>query len=703
MSTQSTTLRTTCPRDCYDTCGIVVVPREGRTPIVRGDPEHPVSRGKLCAKCSTAYNGVFLDPGARVTTPLRRSGAKGTGSFRPVGWDEAMAEVASHLRPLAADGPATTVITAHYTGTFAMIGYHFPLRFLHRLGATEVDPDTICNKAGQVALDYLYGTSSDGFDPRSLPHAASVLVWGANPSASGPHQDEHWLGDAACPVIVVDPLRTPTAAHADLHLQPRPGTDAALAFGMIHVLARDGLADRDWLARYAVGSDELLAVAGGCDPAWTEAATGVRAELVEEAARTFGAGPSLLWIGQGLQRQPRGGNVVRAVASLPAVTGAIGRLGGGFLYLNGQETRGIDGDYLAGTHLARDGAEAPISHLDLLDRLEDPERARALICWNINIVGSNPQQARLRRALQREDLFTVVVDPFPTDTADYADVVLPAATFLEQDDIVASYFHHSVSPQVRLLDPPGEAMPNSEIFRRLAAAMGYEEPELYELDDDIIARMLADTGLVMDFAELARSGTVWPSPEVRLQFPDLHFPTPSGHVELASERAAADGLPRLPEPWADPAPPAGTLRLLSPSSEWSLNTLYGNDPGNQRRAGTLTVTLHADDAAKRGLAAGDQAVVSNAEGQLEVGVVVDDAVPPGVALIPKGRWPKTEAGGANVNVLNPGDRSDMGDSSAVHGTLVTVEVYSDVRLRGSIGAAAQEHGAGGVPEDAQVP
>ncbi|MHB8505729.1 MAG: molybdopterin-dependent oxidoreductase, partial [Acidimicrobiales bacterium] len=510
------TLRTTCPRDCYDACGIVLVPRDGRTPIVRGDPDHPVSRGKLCAKCSTAYNGVFLDPAARVTTPLRRSGPKGTGSFEPISWDEAAAEVAAHLRPLAAGGAATAVLTAHYTGTFAMIGFHFPLRLAYRLGATDVDPDTICNKAGHVALEYLFGTSLDGFDPRSVADAASVLVWGANPSASAPHQDEHWLGEAPCPVIVVDPLRTPTAARADIHLQLRPGSDAALAFGMLHVLDRDGLADRAWLTAHAVGGDELLSIAAGCDPAWTESATGVPAALVEEAARRFGAGPSLLWIGQGLQRQPRGGNVVRAVASLPAVTGALGRPGGGFLYLNGEGTRGIDGAYLAAAHLARPDAEAPVSHLDLVERLEDPERSRALICWNINIVGSNPQQARLRRALAREDLFTVVVDPFPTDTTDYADVVLPAATFLEQDDIVASYFHHSLSPQVRLLDPPGEALPNSEIFRRLAAAMGYDEPELYEPDRHIIGRMLADTGVGLDFDQLARAGTVWPSPEVRL-------------------------------------------------------------------------------------------------------------------------------------------------------------------------------------------
>lgn len=672
MTTTTTLRRTTCPRDCYDACGIVLIPREGRTPIVRGDPEHPVSRGKLCAKCSTAYNGAFLDPGARLTRPLRRTGPKGSGRFAPVSWEEAVEEVAARLGELVEGDHAPSVLAAHYTGTFAMIGYHFPLRFFHRLGATEVDPDTICNNAGHTALGYLYGTSIDGFDPRASADAASILVWGANPSASAPHQDEHWLPEAPCPVVVVDPLRTPTAARADLHLRLRPGSDAALAFGLIHVLDRDGLADRAFLSEHAVGGEELLAAAAAWDPQRTEAATGVPARDVEAAARLFGTGPSLLWIGQGLQRQPRGGNVVRAVAALPAVTGAFGRPGGGFLYLNGYETRGIDGDYLAGAALAGPHHPAPVSHLDLVARLEDADASRALVCWNINIAASNPQQRRLRRALAREDLFTVVVDLFPTDTADLADVVLPAASFLEQDDIVASYFHHSVGAQVRLVDPPGEALPNAEIFRRLAAAMGWSEPELFEPDRDILARLLDQAGLPLSFEQLAERGTVWPSTEVRLQFPDRSFPTPSGRVELASTLAVADGHPRLPEPWVDDPPAPGFLRLLSPSSAWNLNSSYGNDAGVARRLGPLTVTLHPDDAGALGLSTGDRAELANATDRLEAVVAVDDVVPAGVALVPKGRWPKCEPSGANVNALNPGERADMGDSSAVHGTMVSV-------------------------------
>ena len=553
-----------------------------------------------------------------------------------------------------------------------MIGYHFPLRFFHRLGATEVDPDTVCNKAGHVALGYLYGTSLEGFDPRSAKDARSILVWGANPSASAPHQHEHWLREAPGTVIVVDPLRTETAREADVHLQPRPGSDSALAFAMLHVLWRDGLLNEEFIDAHTSGFEEVRPAIERCSPDWGEQATGVPAPAIERAAGIYGDGPSLLWIGQGLQRQPMGGNVVRSVALLPALTGNLARPGGGFLYLNGIETRGLDGDYLSGRRLAA-GDPPVISQMDLAGCLEDPSRSRCLFCWNINIAASSPEQGRLRQALRREDLFTVVVDLFQTDTADYADLVLPASSFLEHDDLVVSYFHHSLRAQVRALDPPGEALSNSEIFRRLARAMGYLQPELYESDVEILTRLLEQSGTALDFAELAVSGTVWPGAEPRLQFADLVFPTPSGRIEIASENAQRDGLPRAPTPHADPPPQPGRLRLLSPATEWTLNDSYGNDPIVRTRLGAMSVTLNPKDAAALGLSDGQTARITSGTGQLVLAVEVSDDVPPAVALVPKGRWPKLEPTGANVNVLNPGRKTDMGESSAVHGIEVTVE------------------------------
>jgi anaerobic selenocysteine-containing dehydrogenase len=671
LAEQREVVRTTCPRDCYDACGIHVVKRNGAIFQVRGDPSHPVARGWLCPKCAIGYNGAWRDPSSRLLTPLRRSGPKGSGAFSPVSWEDALDEIVGRLRAAAASVGPQSVINTHYTGTFSMLGYYFPMRFFNRFGATEVDPDTICNKAGHVALDYVYGTSLEGFDPRTVNDADCILVWGANPSASAPHAHKHWLAEAPGRVIVVDPIRTPTAAAADLHLQPFPGSDAALAFALMHVIWRDGLLDREFVDAHTVGWDELEPLLEACTPAWGEAATGVPADRIVEAARVYGQGPSLLWLGQGLQRQKTGGNVIRACATLPAITGNLGKPGAGFLYLNGTGGRRIDEAYLMGSQLAANRPE-PISHMELAGCLEDPSRSQALICWNMNIAASAPQQARLHRALARDDLFNVVIDLFATDTTDFADIVLPAASFLEFDDLVASYFNLTISAQVKVAEPMGECLPNQEIFRRLARRMGFTEPELYESDADIIERVLRETGIGMDFRGLAAAGTVSVSQEPVMQFADLAFPTPSGRVEIASSRAEADGFPRVPLPLADPRPADGGLRLLSPASSWLMNDSFANDPRIARRLGPACVTLHPADAAARGLREGDRALVGNSTGSLVLAVAISDAVPQGVALSPKGRWPKLEPADGNVNRLNPGQRTDMGRSTSVHGVEVTV-------------------------------
>jgi anaerobic selenocysteine-containing dehydrogenase len=673
-------VRTTCPRDCYDACGALVRVARGRIVHVRGDPQHPVSRGKLCRKCTLAYNGVFLDPAARLTTPLVRRGPKGQRQFEAVSWADALSLAAERLDAIRRERGGQAITYTHYTGTFSLLAYFFPIRLMRRLGATEVAPDTICNDAGHAALSYLYGTSLDGFDPRSAADARCILIWGANPSCSAPHQHEHWLDEAPGSVVVVDPVRTQTAARAELHLQPFPGSDAALAFGLVHVLARDALADEGFLAEHTVGWEQLRELSVPCTPAWTQAQTGVPASDVERAAHLYAAGPALLWIGQGLQRQPTGGNVVRSVGALPAITGNLGRPGGGFLYLNGFANRGVDEDDLSGARTYRD-VPAPISHMDLATHLEDPARSRALVCWNANPAASCPEQLRLRRALQREDLFTIVADVFPTDTVDLADVVLPAASWLEFADIVVPYFHRALSAQVKAADPPGDALPNSEIFRRLAHALKLQDAPLHEPDSEIIARVMSGSQTGLDFAELAERGTVWiPEQRAAVQFADLRFPTPSGRVELASEAAVRDGHGRLPRPHADERPAAGRLRLLSPASQWSLNTSFSNDQKVTRRAGTLTVELAATDAATLGLVDGDLARVSSDAGSLVLPVHVTGTLPAGVALIPKGGWPKMRQDEANVNVLTLARPSDMGASTTVHGLEVTVTAAGDNNL-----------------------
>jgi anaerobic selenocysteine-containing dehydrogenase len=294
------------------------------------------------------------------------------------------------------------------------------------------------------------------------------------------------------------------------------------------------------------------------------------------------------------------------------------------------------------------------------------------VCWNMNIATSDPRQARLRQALSREDLFTVVLDLFPTDTTDFADLVLPAASFLKFDDLVAGYFHLAVSAQVKAMEPLGEALPNQEIFRRLARAMGYSEPELSETDEDIIGTVLRNTGLGLDFPALAARGTVPVTPEPLITFADLKFPTPSGRIEIASAGAEADGHPRVPLLLVDLRPTGSRLRLLSPASSWRLNSSFGNVAKMRTRDPSATVALHPADAADRRLRDGDDAVLANETGRIKMRVLVSDSVPRGVALTHKGQWPKQQHGGANINLLNPGRKADMGESTCVHGVEVTI-------------------------------
>jgi anaerobic selenocysteine-containing dehydrogenase len=670
-------LITTCPRDCYDSCGIRVLKRGGVVTAVRGDPSHPVSRGTLCGKCSTAYNREWRDPARRLTTPLRRVAPKSapspSGRFESVSWDAAIADIAARLKSIAATYGPASILNAHYTGTISLLAGLAPMRFFNRLGSTEVTPDTICNMAGHVALRYLYGTSLDGFDPRTAAQAKCILVWGANPHASAPHAHEHWLPEAPGKTIVVDPVRTPTAAEADLHLQPFPGSDAALAFALLHVMQRDRLIDERFIRRHVEGWEELAPEVAALDLAELSATTQVPAEKIEQAAHWYAPGPSLLWLGQGLQRQVTGGNVMRACALLPAVTGNLSKPGAGVLYLNGNlAQRHLDEGYIAGAHLAVAPLPA-ISHMDLTEVLEDARRSRALFVWNMNPLASCPQQARLRRALEREDLFTVALELFPTDTTELADYVLPAASFLEFDDLIAPYFNVALSAQAQAMAPLGEALPNLEIFRRLGRAMGFLDPEFVESDREILDRLLARSGLGEDFESLKRKGTIFVPSEPMVQFADGKFATPSGKIEIASAAAEADGQPRLPKCQSDPRPAGGRLRLLSPADAWLLNTSFGNVGKIKTRLGLQSIALNPQDARDRRLREGEMVRVENGCGRLDLKVAISHELPPGVALVHKGRWLAAEPGHANVNVLNPGAKSDMGESTAVHSVEVTVE------------------------------
>lgn len=669
MQGATTVIRTTCPRDCYDACGMLVKTSPSGSRRVVGDPDHAVANGALCGKCSIAYNGVWRDPNQRLTRPLKRKGPKGSGRFEPVNWDEALADIAARLNGIRERDGGKAILQTHYTGTCSLIAGVFPLRFFNRIGATEVDPDTVCNKAGHAALQLMYGESTRGFDPRTIDGTECLMIWGANPSASAPHVHQHWVSKAAIPKIVVDPIRHETAASADIHLQLYPGTDGALAFALLHVIRAAGRIDETFLARHAIGWDEIDTQLDECTPAWGEKVTGVPAQLIERAAYTYASGPSLLWMGQGFQRQTYGGNAMRAVGLLPAATGNIGKYGAGFLYLNGWDTRGVDPAYLTAAHLNTEPAPS-ISHMDLASRLEAPE-TKALITWNNNIAASSPEQRRLRRALEREDLLQVTLDLFQTDTANYADYVLPAAGFLEFDDVVMSYFNHTISAQVKAEEPLGESLPNQEIFRRLADAMGLTDPELFETDDSLIATLLQQAKPGLSFDTLAEAGTVFHPAQPAVQFEENDYRTASGKIEVAGAAFVEAGLPSAPFPAAEARPIDGELRLLSPASEWLMNSSYGNDPKIQKQLGANQAFMHPNEAKLRGIPGGSRVRLATEAGEITLNIAVSDDVPMGVILAHKGRWSTNGADG-NINAINPGRKSDLAESCAVHSINVSV-------------------------------
>ena len=666
-------IKTTCPRDCYDGCGIIVHKRNGEIIKVKGNRDHPSTRGPLCAKCAVSYNGVWLDKNARLLYPLKRSGEKGSGKFERISWDDALAEIANRFGDIDREHGANRIYHTHYTGTCSVIAGQFPKRFFNHIGATEVDPDTICNAAGHAALSYVFGDSVAGFDPRTSRDSKCILIWGANPAHCGPHVYQHWLREHGAKVIVIDPVRTETATSADLHLQVRPGADAALAFSMLHIMKRESLVDENYIKHHVQGYEEVLPSIENCTPEWGQSETGIPTTLIEQAARSYAHGPSLLWLGQGLQRQPQGGNVFRACAMLPAITGNIGKPGAGFYYLN--DTIGIGGRRGGPSIYEKpqlsDGP-SPVSQMDIPALLQDPAAIRSYVVWNCNPLASNPNQASMKKGLAREDLFTVVIDCFMTDTADYADIVLPAASFLEFDDVCSSYFHLMIGAQVQCRVPMGESLPNQEIFRRLSSVMELQDSTLYEDDQSVIEQTLRESGIRETWQELTEQGWAHVADEPLILWSEGHFATPSGKIEIASERAEADGLPRLPQATTDPEPRDGKLRLISPAADWLMNSSFGNDRNVLKMMGPATVTCHPQTASDLGIDDGDRVRLSNELGELVLTARLSDMITPGALLVYKSRWLKTEKSRANVNMLCVARKTDMGESTSVHATEVTI-------------------------------
>jgi anaerobic selenocysteine-containing dehydrogenase len=704
-----------CPHDCPDTCSwqVAVEKSTGRAVDIWGHTEHPVTRGKLCGKVDRYLERTY-HPG-RLTTPLKRVGPKGSGQFVPVRWDEAMQEIASRLKQIIAQHGPEAVLPYSYAGTMGLLQAEgMASRFWNRMGASRL-ARTICSEPGFQGWLYTIG-ATESMLTEDFAHARLILIWGSNTLTSNLHL---WpfiqeARKAGARVIVIDPARTRTAQAADEWIAIRPGTDAALALAMMHVIIAEGLTDEAYV------------------PARAAAITGVPAERITRLAREYATvRPAAIRLNYGLNRHYGGGMAVRTITCLPALVGAWRELGGGAQLSTSGFSRHLDRtalhrpDLLAHAEGLPPGKEPrTLNMIRLADALStdrnrlarafyhprpvDPVTApeatgspvHALVVYDSNPAAVTPEQASVVEGLKRDDLFTVVLEHFMTDTADYADFVLPATTQIEHWDLQKAYGHTYIGLNRPAIAPVGESLPNSEIFRRLAQAMGYRETCFHESDEEILqalvtaqthprfagvtwARLMADGFAPLDL------------PVPCLPFAEGGFFTPSGKCEFYSAQAAADGYDPLPS-YTAPLWQQGALAELlsdegedglvciSPPAHSFLNTTFANIPRFLKREDQPLVRIHPQDAAARNLQSGDRVRVVNKLGSVELAVELSDGIIPGTILAPGIWWSKFSPNQRNINQIVPQYETDMGGGPVFYDTLVKL-----VKITEAEPAAAQ--------------
>ena len=679
-------VRGACALDCPDTCGWIVTVRGEEAVDLRGDPAHPFTRGSLCNKV-VDYLAYARSP-QRLRHPLRRDGPKGSGRFTRISWDEALDTIAGRFGDVIARHGAEAIWPFLGSGSMGLLqGVYGAGRRLWNVLGTSRHLMTICTIAGGFGTGYTLGDNRVGMDPETFRFSKLVVLWGANVLSTNPHlwrsilearKNGAWL-------VSIDPIRTRTAAQCDEHLAPIPGTDAALALGLLHVVLAEGREDREFIGQHTAGWEAFRRRILEFPPSRVAAITGLSTDSIVTLGRRLArTRPTAIRIGIGIQRHAGGGMAVRTITCIPGVTGDWRYAGGGVHY----DTRGFFGlDWAA---LWRDDLRARPARALQMTRLGeglldvDSPPVKALLVYASNPAASVPHQTKVLRGLAREDLFTVVIEHFPTDTTRYADIVLPATMQTEHSDLLIAYGHLYVAWNEPATAPPGECLPTTEIFRRLARKMGLDTPALFDSDETMARQLLGSghpslEGITLE--ELKARG--W----MRLHYPDpfvpfaAGFPTASGKLEFVSARMAEAGL----DPVAGYTPAHETsqrdtpmardypLALVTPANHYFLNSIFANVPLQQRRAGVVTLLIHPDDAAPRHIAAGDEVRVANARGSFLAVAAVSDRVRQGVVASTKGRWPADAKDGATVNATVDERDSDMGGGAVFHDNRVRVD------------------------------
>jgi anaerobic selenocysteine-containing dehydrogenase len=670
-------VRTACPHDCPDTCAMLVTVEDGVATKIQGDPSMPFTEGTLCTKVAHYLERTYSPE--RLRHPLKRIGRKGEGRFARVGWDEALDEIAARLKALAGEDPQT-ILPCSYAGTMGMVQYSsMDRRFFHRLGASLLDR-TLCSTAGKVGIKATLG-GSVGMDPERFDEARLILLWGANPVVSNLHL---WSRAQAAQrrgakLIAIDPYRSLSAEKCTQHVALLPGTDGALALGMMHVLIREDLLDHDYIERYTLGFAPLKErVLADYAPERVAQICGLPVETVVQLARDYGTTrPAAIRLNYGMQRHAGGGIAARTIACLPALVGAWREAAGGVVLTTADFYR-FDHAALERADLLAGRKPRVINHVALGDALTSARPpVRALFVYNNNPAAVCPESEKVLAGLSREDLFTVVIDHFQTDTADYADFLLPATTQLEHVDVHKSYGHLYALANNAAIAPLGESLPNSEIFRRLAVRMGFTEPCFRDSDEDICRTAL---GGKTDWERLKREG--WQRldlPERFAPFAQGGFRTPSGKCEFYSEWLEGQGIDPLPF-YNPPAELADErlaerypLAFLSPPARHFLNSTFANLPRFRDFEREPHLDMHPEDAAARGIGEGDLVRVYNARGSYTLRARVNGKPRRGVVVAPSVWWKKHSPDGRNANNLTSQRTADLGGGATFYDCRVQVE------------------------------
>jgi len=676
-------VRGACPHDCPDTCALLTTVSGGVAIKVQGNPAHPATAGTLCTKVSR-YTERTYHPD-RLLQPMKRVGPKGSGQFEPVAWDAALEDIASRLRAIATRGPdaAQAILPYSYAGTMGLVqGDSMSARFFHKLGASLLDR-TICASAGAEALTQTLGGKL-GMRVEFFAESRLILIWGSNPIASNLHfwryaQEAKRRGAR---LICIDPRRSETAEKCHEHIALMPGTDAALALALMHELIQHDWLDHDYLAQHTLGWDLMQARALQWPPERAAAVCGITPEQIRALAQAYGAsrgdaGPAAIRLNYGMQRVRGGGNAVRLIAALPALIGAWRHRAGGML-LSSSGSFPVNRTALQRPDLLAGRRPRTINMSTIGDDLLRPPSAEfgpvieALVVYNSNPVAVAPDSGRVVQGFAREDLFTVVLEHFKTDTADYADYLLPATTQLEHWDVHAGYGHTDALLNRPAIAPLGQARTNTQIFRDLAQRMGFTEPEFTD-DDQSLCRLAY--GDAVDFAALLAQGFA-PVTAVEAPFAKGQFPTPSGKCEFFSARLAAQGLDGLPDYLPNYETPGTSsqypLAMISPPARNFLNSSFVNVQSLRDIEGEPLLEMHATDAAARGLADGATVRVFNPRGAHRCRLVVSARARPGVVHGLGVWWRKFGLDGTNVNQLTSQQLTDLGRAPTFYDCLVEV-------------------------------